>query len=332
MILRTSLAVAVAIISCLEAQGRRSSMPKLENLVFEQSTFESKALRRKASYGVFLPKDYKSQAQKQYPLVIWLHGMFEDHMRFATRGGAPILDRMTGKGQVPRMIFVTANGGRSSFYVNGKDSGKNEDLIIVDLLAHLEETYRIAKDPGMRAIMGVSMGGFGALNIALRHPKLFRVVASHSAAIFPPDPDNLSERHQRALEGWGKRLGLDRIYGKPLEKKRWQANNPLHIIASSHRRDLAGLKIYFDCGSADRYEFDSGNESLHKLMEQRDIDHSWQLVDGGGHGWASGYNTARLPHSLAFVAKEFTLAKGKSGLESLLPAGESDRGKGEKRR
>ena len=86
---------------------------------------------------------------------------------------------------------MTANGSRSSFYINGKKTGKYEDLIAKDLIQHVNATYRVETDRAQRALMGVSMGGFGALKIALRFPKLFGVVAAHSAALLPADSENL---------------------------------------------------------------------------------------------------------------------------------------------
>ena len=86
-------------------------------------------------YGVYLPTGYDDPANKdrQWPLIIWLHGMWEDHMRFHHRGGAPLLDEAVSDGKLPPCIFVTANGGRSSMYVNREDE-RWEDLISEDLL------------------------------------------------------------------------------------------------------------------------------------------------------------------------------------------------------
>jgi enterochelin esterase family protein len=337
MLLRTTI-VAALLTLLLPAQTRPregrggGTPPRLEHLTFQERSFQSTALGRTVNYGVFLPKDYDAPEQKErrYPLLLWLHGMFEDHRRFAVRGGAGVLDRMVGSGDLPPMVFVTANGDRASFYVNGKDTEAYEDLIVKDLLAQVAASYRVAESREQRAILGVSMGGFGALKIALKHPALFGTVAAHSAAILPPDPDNLGPRFKRMLESdFGKRMGLDRIYGNPIDKAKWRAENPIALVETIDKEQLRGLQIYFDCGSADRYEFDETNLALHEALDKRGIAHTWKLVDGGGHGWESGYNGKCLPESLSFVARALSAKAGRAGLEGLLaPVGEGGKDDG----
>lgn len=335
MLPRTTV-VAALLALLLPAQTRPregrggGTPPRLEHLTFQERSFQSPALGRTVNYGVFLPKEYETPEAKErrYPLLLWLHGMFEDHRRFGVRGGAQVLDRMVGAGDLPAVVFVTANGDRASFYVNGKDTEAYEDLIVKDLLAHLGQTYRIAESREQRAILGVSMGGFGALKIALKHPELFGTVAAHSAAILPPDPDNLGPRFKRMLESdFGRRMGLDRIYGNPIDKAKWRAENPIALAETIAKDQVRGLQIYFDCGSADRYEFDETNLALHEALDKRGIAHTWKLVDGGGHGWESGYNGKCLPESLAFVARALSAKAGRAGLEGLLaPGGEGGQG------
>ena len=194
--------IAGALVTDADAQRRRRPRPevKLEHLTYAEKSFESEALERETKYGVFLPKGYDDEknAERKYPLILWLHGMWEDHNRFQYRGGAPVLDQLVGEGALPECVFVTANGSRSSFYINGKKTGKYEDLIAKDLIQHVDATYRVTKDRAQRALMGVSMGGFGALKIALRYPKLFGVVAAHSAALLPADSENLPRNLRRA--------------------------------------------------------------------------------------------------------------------------------------
>ena len=81
-----------------------------------------------------------------------------------------------------------------------------EDLITKDLLEHLTKTYRVSKRRDQRAIMGISMGGMGALKIALKNPELFGTVSAHSSAVLPPDPKDLPPRFM----SYAKRIGIDR--------------------------------------------------------------------------------------------------------------------------
>jgi S-formylglutathione hydrolase FrmB len=328
--IRISLALFVALPLAAQRQDRRAPPVELKHLTFAEKEFESKALKQKVAYGIYLPKDYgaEANAKTRYPLVLWLHGMFEDHRRFHGRGGASVLDELTGSGAIPPLAFVTVNGGRASFYLNGKESGANEDAIVVDLLAHLNETYRLHDDREHRAIMGVSMGGFGALNLALRNPSKFGAVAAHSAAIFPADPENLPERFKNLISGSAGRLRLDTLFGVPPDPELWRKNNPLHLAETLEAATLRQMRIYFDCGDKDSYGFAEPNQALHELLKKRKIPHTFELIEGGGHGWRSGYNEGALPESLKFVGAAFSARAGLRGIlgGDELPGGD-DKGK-----
>lgn len=297
-------------------ERRRSSAPvELVNFTFREATFASEAVGRDVPYGIYLPKGYDDEAEKdtRWPLVIWLHGMHEDHLRFHQRGGAPVLDQAVSDEKLPPCVFVTPHGGRTSMYFNRKDQ-RWEDLITKDLLAHLAATYRVAAHRDQRAILGVSMGGMAALRIAFTQPDLFGVVGAHSSAVFAEDPEQLPER----LKGYAKRLGLDEVFGDPIQKEPWQRANPLCIAAKLDRTALHGLRIYFDAGSEDRYGFAAGNELLHEVLEQKDIPHTWRLIEGGGHSWGSRFEQETLPHSFAAVGEAFEAAAARGrALEGL---------------
>ena len=260
---------------------RQAAPPvELKNFTFTEGKFESKAVGREMPYGIYLPKGYEDEANKdvKWPLVIWLHGMFEDHMRFHVRGGAPVLDQCVTDGKLPPCVFVTANGGRTSMYVNRKDEHW-EDLITVDLLDHLTKTYRVSENRDERAIMGVSMGGMAALRIAFTKPDLFGVVGAHSAAVFPEDPADLPDR----MKAMASRMGLDEVFGNPIQKEPWQKANPLCLALQTAPKDLARLRIYFDAGTDDRYGFAAGNTLLDKALTEHKVEHTWRLIQGGGH-------------------------------------------------
>lgn len=305
-ILLSSLAL-LTFASLLPAQRRGSRAPKeMQNFIFEDERYESKSVGKRMPYGIYLPKDYDDEknAKQTLPLVIWLHGMWEDHMRFHSRGGALELDKAVTEGKLPPCIFVTANGGRSSMYVNREDE-KWEDLISRDLLQHISSNYRVSKDRNQRAIMGISMGGMGALRIAFNNPKLFGAVGAHSSAVFAEDPEDLPPR----LKKYASRLGLDTVFGNPIQKEPWEKANPVCIANKCPLENLKALQIYFDAGSADRYGFADGNQLLHKALEKRKVQHTWRLINGGGHSWGNRFQHETLPYSFEFVGNMFKKAK-----------------------
>lgn len=334
----TTLAVGLAV-AALPAQApgggngdrgrRRERAPvELKHVTFQEAKFASAAVGREMPYGVYLPKDYDAEANKdvKWPLVVWLHGMFEDHLRFHERGGAPVLDKAIGEGLLPPCVFVLANGGRTSMYINAGDKKNYQDLVQKDLLAHVTKTYRVTEQRGQRALMGISMGGMASLRIGFTHPDLFGAVAVHSSAVFPADPKQLPERMvQRASQ-----FGLDEVFGSPIDETLWRATNPLGIAEALDPKSLQGLAIFFDAGTEDRYGFGKSNEHLHTVLEQKGIPHTWTLVQGGGHAWGSGFREESLCASLSFVGTAFQTAAARDaalqGLGGDTKPGADDKG------
>jgi S-formylglutathione hydrolase len=292
-------------------RSRRDAEPvALKHFTFQERSFRSEAVDQEVPFGIYLPKDYDAEenAERRWPLVIWLHGMFEDHLRFHTRGGAPVLDACVGEGKMPPCIFVTANGGRTSMYVNRKDA-RWEDLVTKDLVEHLAANYRVSERRDERAIMGVSMGGMAALRIAFSKPELFGAVGAHSSAVFAEDPEQLPER----MKGFANRLGLDEVFGNPIQKEPWQKANPLCVASAADKKQLGTLRIYFDAGTDDRYGFQSGNDLLHAALDKLEVKHTYRLIEGGGHSWGAGFQDQTLPYSFAVVGEMFqAAAKGGS--------------------
>ncbi|MCA8976194.1 MAG: hypothetical protein KDC98_15845, partial [Planctomycetes bacterium] len=85
----------------------------------------------------------------------------------------------------------------------------------------------------------------------------------------------------------------------------WQKANPVCIANTVDKAKLAKLRIYFDAGSEDRYGFQEGNALLHEVLKKRGVEHTWRLIEGGGHSWGNNFQDATLPASFAFVGAMF---------------------------
>jgi S-formylglutathione hydrolase FrmB len=305
--------------------GRGGPPAEFEHFIYREGKLHSEAVGREMEYAVLLPKGYDDEANKdvRWPLIVWLHGMHENHRRFAqASAGGPTLDRAVGEGKLPPCVFVSASGGSTSMYFNRKDQ-RWEDLITQDLLDHVAKNYRVSDRRDRRAILGVSMGGMAALRIAFTKPELFGAVGAHSAAVFAEDPAQLPER----LKAYASRLGFDEVFGNPIQKEPWQKANPLCIANDVDPARLRTLRIYFDAGTEDRYGFAAGNELLHAALDRKQVPHTFRLIQGGGHSWGSGFQEETLPHSFAMVGamfagkdQEATAGKGGSG-DAKAPSG-----------
>ena len=118
--------------------------------------------------------------------------------------------------------------GHSSYWVNSATNSafrhpdRYEDFFTQDLIADAERTLPAARD---RSIVGVSMGGFGALVLALRHPGLYVV----AGALSPPvDVPRRAFSWRRPLQS----LALRRIFGPPGSPQR-AAHDPFRLAANS---------------------------------------------------------------------------------------------------
>lgn len=312
-------AASAAALPAQRGGGRERREPELAHFTFETVVMEQEAEAQgpRVQMGVYLPKGYADAAneEKVYPWALWLHGRNENHRKFHVDGGAQILDDLRGKGEIPELVFVALSVG-NPVYVDGT-SGDQETLITAKLPEFLGKRYRLAGERTRRAVMGVSMGGFGALKIALRHPDLFGVVAAHSSAILPADPDKLPGNFRRQVERMLERGGLDKVFGNPIDLKKWGEHMPMALAGTMEVEKLSSLAIYFDVGSDDRYQFAPPNQALHQLLEKRGVPHEFELVEGGGHSWGSGSLQKQLQKSLRFVGKAFGHeTKGEAGSEA----------------
>jgi S-formylglutathione hydrolase len=148
---------------------------------------------------ICLPPSYHT-SKARYPVVYFLPGFTTDvtEMIDGTFQGLNILtamDSLVTGGKIREMIFVVANGRNflgGSFYVNSPVTGNWEDFIAKDVVHFVDQNFRTLADASSRGIAGSSMGGFGAVNLGMRHPEVFSAVYSLSPGLF--DEDGLTDQ------------------------------------------------------------------------------------------------------------------------------------------
>ena len=253
-------------------------------------TFPSASLGRDVGFAVYLPPSYDKE-DRRFPVVYVLHGLFERQDFWQSRGLADMLEGLEAKGEVPEMIVASVNGA-NSFYVNGPN-GKFQDLVTKDQLEYVEANFRVVPGRAGRGLLGVSMGGYGALRIAFQQPEVFRAVATHSAMVLQEVPTSAAGARR------GQMAAFEQVFGSPIDAARWDAADPLKAAATVDPKAVPALS--FDCGSEDRYGLFAGNAALHKLLEQRGIPHEFGLYPGD-HGYE--YVRTVLAKSLKFLGTE----------------------------
>jgi len=287
-----------------QRRGRNSEPPQLKEFHFEAWDFDTnKASSGQASYYIYLPKthDHAANKDRKFPWILWLPG-FGGPNDFQGRGGATTLDRMRATNKIPELalvVFRPPGRGRTT-YMNGEAIGDVEDLLVQDLVKHVEGKFRLSSKREHRCVMGVSAGGFGALKIAMRHSKTFGAVAAHSAAILPADPADLAGFSENTVMRY-LRGGLREQLGDPIDKDKWAMQMPMGLAMRKKPAELHGLQIYFDAGTDDHYGFFEPNVELGKVMKKHGHNYYFRPVEEGGHAWSSEKMIANLEHSLWFA-------------------------------
>ena len=256
----------------------------------------SRILGRAVNYCTLLPPGYNKSNNRRYPVLYYLHGLGDNEQMFLRPGGMNLVEDEWEHGEIGEFVIVTPDGG-SSFYINSRDGKvRYEDFLAI------ERHYRIAPGRKSRGIAGISMGGYGALHLAFRHPELFASVSAGSAALMANIPAVTSNGISRA----GSRRIFGGTFGTPPDPAFWKRTSPLTLARTLRP---AGLKIYFDCGTEDNYGFDAGAKDLDAILSSRHIAHEF-LWYPGGHNWM--YFAGHIPASLEFHSEVFGLIPKKN--------------------
>ncbi|WP_084545557.1 alpha/beta hydrolase [Cupriavidus malaysiensis] len=151
----------------------------------------SPTLGRELKFTVYVPDGYQAGAAA-YPVIYLLHGADEDENSWRVKGGAiETMDGLIARGQLRPSIVVMPSEGPSSWWTDGAVA-KADTALVKDLLPYVELHYRTQKERRARSVAGLSMGGYGAVSLSLRHPDLFCGAAAISPAAYDPLPPETS--------------------------------------------------------------------------------------------------------------------------------------------
>ena len=151
-----------------------------------QIDFRGQALGKMTSMTVLLP----DEGEGPFPVLYLLHGLSDNHSAWCRRTA---LERyLDGKG-----LIVVMPDGHVSFYCNNPAPMglAYEDHIVRDVVGFVDRVLPSRADRTGRAIAGLSMGGYGAMMLGLKHPDLFCAIGGHSSAYyFRPETDESCTR------------------------------------------------------------------------------------------------------------------------------------------
>lgn len=272
---------------------------------------------------VYLPPSY-STGSKRYPVAYYLHGASGSESDWSTQGrlGAT-MDSLVAAG-MPEMIVVMPDGDDGWYttwtsqlsYRACADTLRQEspatycvhhqrydDYVAKDLVRFIDAHFRTRADRDHRGIGGLSMGGYGALALALRYPDVFSAGASHSGVVAPmyigskpfvapakfastmPELQTVASAFgQRFVSYWG------------MDLARWREVDVLQTAAALQNRRTSIPSLFFDCGTEDGLV--DQNRALHSELTRLGIAHSYAEWPGA-HTWR--YWSTHVRESLAWM-------------------------------
>lgn len=274
--------------------------------------------------SVYLPPSYSTHPHRRYPVVYLLHGFGADDRAFIAGAYQNLnirvsMDSLVRAGLVREMIVVTPNVRNrfdGSFYANSPLTGNWEDFIARDLVSFIDSHYRTLARRSARGIAGHSMGGYGALMLAAKHPELFsavyalspyglgkedafypRMIPAWAAVVSMRDTSDIRRAPYTAhlltalaavnssdttrppfFIDFPYRIESGRLVPDSAVIARWRS--PLSELAA-HASALRREKVAFDAGNADGYpEIPVNVRTLDSLLTDLSVPHFAEVYKG----------------------------------------------------
>jgi S-formylglutathione hydrolase FrmB len=248
------------------------------------AVFSSK-MKKEVKNVVIVPENYT--ARKHYPVVYLLHGYSDNYAKWVT--AVPSIKNYATQFQ---LILVCPDGGFSSWYMDSPidRTSQYESYITKDLLPYIDTHYSTIPERSQRAITGLSMGGHGALYLAIRNKSLFGSAGSMSGGV---DLRSSTKKFDIA-----KRIGT--IETHPDE---WDNRSVINMVDGLKNNEL---NLIIDCGVSDIfYQINAG---LHRRLLALNIDHDY-IERPGAHNW--DYWTNSILYQLTYFDRCFDKAAKK---------------------
>jgi len=254
-------------------------------MAFARINYFSRSLQKASSVSVVFPDD--PAIPRPWSVYYLLHGLSDDDTIWMRRTS---VDRYV---EGLPLVVVMPDGGRG-WYTNAEAGYAYEDDLIKDVIGLVDRTFPVKAERSGRAIGGLSMGGYGAVKLGLKHHDLFGSVNSHSGAVGILHQDYHKNDSIKDLSP-----ELDRIFGKA---SRWASEDPFAIVERIDHGRIPALR--FDCGKAD-FLLDQ-NRAFHRHLETMHIPHEYEEFVGD-HNWA--FWDEHVQEAIAFHVRNLQIKK-----------------------
>lgn len=322
--------MAMSATACLSAAASAQAAAIARGTV-RVDTLWTQSLGVRKRLVVWLPPSYDADAARRYPVAIYLHGLWGNEHDWTQQGKlAETLDSLAARGVAPFIVampdgddgwYTTWNSlgdyaaCRRTFAPKPGDTVESycvpwphyDDYIARDVVQFLDKKYRTKASRTHRAIAGLSMGGYGAVSLALAYPEVFSVAVSHSGVLSPlysggerfSPPARYATSAKELQAGWGERFWplLSPAFGQDLPA--WLSRDPARRARSlSSTNPTKVPAIMFDVGTSDGLL--GQNRAFRWEMAQLGVPVKY-VEWPGAHDWA--YWSHHAPDGLRFIAE-----------------------------
>jgi S-formylglutathione hydrolase FrmB len=245
---------------------------------------------------VVLPPSYDRDTARRYPVLYFLHDGYGDVKTLARRKVAEDALARMRDGRLPEFLIVAPEGSGSWFSDSHDGRRLYERFITEDLVRFIDERYRTLARKESRGITGISMGGYGAVKTALKHPDLYGSVSSLSGALIPFAWEEI-QRYSFVA-----RWTLKRVFGDKPDDNSLDDNDVWRILWG-RRFDTPPFPAELRAGNQDFYGLDLVAAQFGSEMNERGVP-TTVVLEPGGHDWS--YWRRAMPEILAWHGRRFS--------------------------
>lgn len=250
-------------------------------MAFSTINYHSRSLKKASSFNIIFPDD--PGIARPWSVFYLLHGLSDDHTIWMRRTS---IERYVSG--LP-LVVVMPDGGRG-WYTNALEGDAYEDDLIKDIMPLIDRTFPVKAERSGRCIGGLSMGGYGAVKLGLKHSGLFGSINSHSGAL--GFLHNTTEAKKLSPE-------FGRIFGP---NPKGGPEDPFAIVTQMDHGKFPPMLI--DCGTEDFLL--SQNREFRDHLQKLHINHEYREFPGA-HNW--DYWDLHVREAIAFHCKNLNIGQ-----------------------
>ncbi len=239
---------------------------------------DSAVMGREMAFSSLSPPAAAHAGRTDPHVVYMLHGFGDDHRALDRYGISDRLHDAMTDGGIPPVHLVMPHGERG-FWIDWHDGTRLYESHVVDeVIPEAEHILGLEIPSERRHIMGVSMGGIGALQMGLRHPELFSSISSISGPVLTEA--QAVEHVKSSFARWF--VDLNRIFGDCTDQEFMESHNPFAIVKL--KKNDPRQRIFLAAGRQEKEFFRGTSTGYHEFLDKNDVAHHWEIFEGG-HGW-----------------------------------------------